>query len=133
MNPGAVECVSEQPNSADHILIGYTRGLLVLWNCKTLSAVQVCILSVLSKMPSFYLKNYLHLQTFVASQQLESVSWHPNGKKFVSAHNDGSYMVWTLGQEETDMFVKKEPNTISHYGPDPCKAITKILWSNTDV
>ncbi|XP_046447749.1 lethal(2) giant larvae protein homolog 1-like isoform X2 [Daphnia pulex] len=111
VNPGAVECVSEQPNSADHILIGYTRGLLVLWNCKTLSAVQ----------------------TFVASQQLESVSWHPNGKKFVSAHNDGSYMVWTLGQEETDMFVKKEPNTISHYGPDPCKAITKILWSNTDV
>nr|CAH0108278.1 unnamed protein product [Daphnia galeata] len=111
VNPGAVECVSEQPNSSEHILIGYTRGLLVLWNRKTLSADQ----------------------TFVASQQLESASWYPNGKKFVSAHNDGSSMIWTLGEEETEVFVKKEPNTTSHYGPDPCKAITKILWSKTDI
>lgn len=41
VNPGAVECVIEQPNSPDHILIGYTRGLLVLWNRKTLCADQV--------------------------------------------------------------------------------------------
>ena len=44
MNPGAVESISEQPNSPDHILIGYTRGLLVLWNRKTLSADQVILL-----------------------------------------------------------------------------------------
>ena len=42
-------------------------------------------------------------------------------------------MIWTLGEEETEVFVKKEPNTTSHYGPDPCKAITKILWSETDI
>nr|CAG4649920.1 EOG090X00I4 [Sida crystallina] len=42
VNPGAVESISEQPGHPDRILIGYTRGLLVLWNRKTLSADQVC-------------------------------------------------------------------------------------------
>lgn len=46
VNPGAVECISEQPNNPDHILIGYTRGLLVLWNRKTLSADQVNFLTI---------------------------------------------------------------------------------------
>lgn len=111
VNPGAVECVIEQPNSPDHILIGYTRGLLVLWNRKTLCADQ----------------------TFVASQQLEGASWHPNGQKFVSAHNDGSYMTWVLEQGETEMLVKKEPSITSPYGPAGCKAITKIFWKDTDL
>jgi len=31
VNPGAVETVSQQPGNADNILIGYSRGLLVLW------------------------------------------------------------------------------------------------------
>lgn len=45
VNPGAVECIIEQPTSSDHILIGYTRGLLVLWNKKSLSADQVFFFS----------------------------------------------------------------------------------------
>lgn len=40
VNPGAVETVSERPGHPDHILIGYTRGLLVLWNRTTLTAEQ---------------------------------------------------------------------------------------------
>nr|CAG4649071.1 EOG090X00I4 [Scapholeberis mucronata] len=110
VNPGAVECISEQPNNPDHILIGYTRGLLVLWNRKTLSADQ----------------------TFVASQQLESVSWYPSGQRFVSAHNDGSYMKWTIDQKVPETLSKKEPNIVSHYGPSACKAITKILWNQSN-
>ena len=41
VNPGAVETISQQPGDPDRILIGYTRGLLVLWNRKSLSADQV--------------------------------------------------------------------------------------------
>lgn len=41
VNPGAIEAVSEQPGNPDHILIGYSRGLIVLWNRKSLSATQV--------------------------------------------------------------------------------------------
>lgn len=130
VNPGAVECISEQPNNPDHILIGYTRGLLVLWNRKTLSADQVILFTSLFKEKLKLI--FFFFQTFVASQQLESVSWYPSGQKFVSAHNDGSYMKWAIDQKVPETPSKKEPNTVSHYGPTACKAITKILWNQSN-
>ena len=41
VNPGAVEVLCEQPHNPKHLLIGFTRGLLVLWNNENLSAFQV--------------------------------------------------------------------------------------------
>lgn len=76
----------------------------------------------------------LHAQVFVATQQLESTAWHPSGKKMMSSHNDGSYIVWRVtaddGGGETP--AKSEPSASTPYGPFPCKAITKILWNATD-
>lgn len=49
VNPGPVEVVAEQPNNPEKYLIGYNRGLMVLWDNKILSAdqfyiaTQVCI------------------------------------------------------------------------------------------
>lgn len=40
-NPGAVEAIAEQPGHPDNILIGYNRGLMVLWNKATPGAQQV--------------------------------------------------------------------------------------------
>lgn len=40
-NPGAVEAIAEQPGHPDSILIGYNRGLMVLWNKATPGAQQV--------------------------------------------------------------------------------------------
>lgn len=37
-NPGPVEVIVEQPLHPDKFLIGYNRGLLVLWDNKSLSA-----------------------------------------------------------------------------------------------
>ena len=92
-----------QPNENNRILIGYARGLIVLWDRS----------------------NQVALQTYVASQQLESLAWRNDGSQFVSAHNDGSYVVWsTQGNVEP----LEPPNT--PYGPYPCKAITKILWEH---
>lgn len=56
------------------------------------------------------------------NQQLESLCWSPDGNKFVSSHNDGSYIYWNAELDEPE----EEPITV--YGPFPCKAITKILW-----
>lgn len=42
INPGAVEAIAEQPGHPDNILIGYNRGLMVLWNKATPGAQQVC-------------------------------------------------------------------------------------------
>ena len=97
VNPGAVEAILEHEADMNKILIGYTRGLIVLWDKGTQTAIR----------------------NFVCQQQLESLSWLGENK-FVSSHNDGSYIVWdvnTGSQEEP-------PNT--PYGPYPCKSIIKF-------
>lgn len=97
VNPGAVEAILEHQADINRILIGYTRGLVVLWD----KSSQVA------------------LKTFVSQQQLESLSWMGD-TQFVSSHNDGSFVVWdaeTGAQEEP-------PNT--PYGPYPCKSIIKF-------
>ncbi|GFR33149.1 lethal(2) giant larvae protein homolog 1 [Trichonephila clavata] len=101
LNPGSVEAIAEHPLNPDKIVIGYNRGLMVLWDNKTLNSEN----------------------TYVVSQQLESLSWHRSGTKFISSHNDGAYVVWS----STDSS-KPEEAPVPPYGPFPCKAITKVLW-----
>ncbi|XP_024889956.1 lethal(2) giant larvae protein homolog 1 isoform X2 [Temnothorax curvispinosus] len=106
INPGAVEAIAEQPGHPDNILIGYNRGLMVLWNKATPGAQQLMGL-------------FSRAQTFVSTQQLESVHWISENR-FVSSHNDGSYAFWSPGSDAVP-----EPTTL--YGPFPCKAVNKIL------
>jgi len=40
-NPGAVEVIAEQPGNPNHILIAYSRGLIVLWDRLNSVAVKV--------------------------------------------------------------------------------------------
>ncbi|XP_033745086.1 LOW QUALITY PROTEIN: LLGL scribble cell polarity complex component 2-like [Pecten maximus] len=101
VNPGAVETIANHPTNPDKFLIGYNRGLIVLWDNKECNADQ----------------------TYNATQQLESVAWHRNGSEFISAHIDGSYIKW----KSTDSSEPKEP-ALTPYGPFPCKAISKVCW-----
>ncbi|XP_050298869.1 lethal(2) giant larvae protein homolog 1 [Anthonomus grandis grandis] len=98
VNPGAVESILEQPGQPNNILIGYNRGLMVLWNRSE---------NVASK-------------TFISNQQLECLCWKDE-QHFVTSHNDGSYMEWDVTQSE-----KPCGEPISTYGPYACKAIPKI-------
>ena len=97
VNPGAVEAILEHPTDTNKLLVGYTRGLVVLWDKGRQSAVR----------------------EFVSQQQLESLSWLGDDK-FVSAHNDGSYVVWDVHTGGED-----EP-PCTPYGPYPCKSILKF-------
>ncbi|XP_044734719.1 lethal(2) giant larvae protein homolog 1 isoform X2 [Chrysoperla carnea] len=99
INPGAVECIAEQPGRPDHILIGYAKGLMVLWSRGDTTA----------------------LQTFISTQQLESICWHSDAQHFTSSHNDGSYAIWDVTTGE-----KPCGEPVTTYGPFPCKAINKI-------
>lgn len=92
--------IAEQPGQPNNILIGYNRGLMVLWNRTDNTAVQ----------------------TFISTQQLESVCWHEDGQQFTSSHNDGSYATWDIDSGEKPV---SEPTTT--YGPFPCKAVGKIV------
>ncbi|XP_053607282.1 lethal(2) giant larvae protein homolog 1 isoform X2 [Plodia interpunctella] len=102
VNPGAVESLCEHPKVPTRLLIGYNRGLIVLWDRPTANPVD----------------------TFVSNQQLESLCWNDDGEHFTSSHNDGSYVMWAAGEAAGERPLK-EP--VSPYGPYPCKAITKIL------
>ncbi|KFM68057.1 Lethal(2) giant larvae protein-like protein, partial [Stegodyphus mimosarum] len=101
LNPGSVEAIAEHPLNSDKIIIGYNRGVMVLWDNKTLNPEK----------------------TYIGNQQLESVSWHRSGTKFMSSHNDGSYVIWSSADS-----TKPEESPAPPYGPFPCKPITKVLW-----
>uniref|UniRef100_A0A834R408 Lethal(2) giant larvae -like protein 1 n=1 Tax=Sarcoptes scabiei TaxID=52283 RepID=A0A834R408_SARSC len=103
--PGSVEIIQEHPKHRNKILIGYGRCLIVFWNYETDSVI-----------------NY-----FLIEQQLEHLSWNPNGSEFISCHNDGSFNTWSINQEQHECKNSKLP-----YGPFPCKAIKKIFWHTSN-
>ncbi|KFD69467.1 hypothetical protein M514_18339 [Trichuris suis] len=99
LNPGAVEAFAVNPKDPNRLLLGYNRGLIVLWD---FGLGRAC-------------------GTFVASHKVESLCWHDEEEKFCSSHTDGSYITWL---PKTDTTVQMD--TRSPFGPFPCKSITKI-------
>jgi len=97
-----VEALEEMPTNRNKLLIGYNRGLMVLWDREGQRTEQ----------------------TYISSQELQGFSWHPSGSRFKSAHNDGSLVTWDASVGGRTPL--EEPSTI--YGPFPCKPITKIIW-----
>ncbi|KAK7111660.1 lethal(2) giant larvae protein homolog 1-like isoform X2 [Littorina saxatilis] len=104
VSPGAVEAVAVHPTNSDKFLIGYNRGLIVLWDNKENKTEQ----------------------TYNATQQLESLAWNRNGEEFFSAHADGSYITWDAKESAEP---KEAP--VTPYGPFPCKAINKLQWKSS--
>lgn len=109
-NAGSVEAIQEHPEDSNKILIGYKKGLIVLWNHERCS-VQATFSVQSSDQP----------------QEVESISWHSDGTKFISAHGDGSLTKWSV---EGSLEV---PKAVTPLGPFPCKAITKVEWSDSSV
>ncbi|XP_018617624.1 LLGL scribble cell polarity complex component 2 isoform X1 [Scleropages formosus] len=99
-NLESVEDLQENPLNPRQVLVGYGRGLMVLWDLDVKCAVQ----------------------HFMGSQ-LESVWWMPDGEHILSSHSDGSYCRWMVNGEDT----QNEPEKEVPYGNFPCKAITKII------
>ncbi|XP_042198307.1 LLGL scribble cell polarity complex component 2 isoform X2 [Callorhinchus milii] len=103
---GPVEVLLENPRNPDQLLVGYSRGLVVLWD----------------------LQNNRATHHFLGDQQLDSVTWQRDGRQIVSSHSDGSYCQWPVSSND------KQPEPLENkvpYGPFPCKAIPKILWLST--
>ncbi|XP_015732038.1 lethal(2) giant larvae protein homolog 1 [Coturnix japonica] len=105
---GPVESIQEHPQDAGRLLIGYSRGLVALWDQST--------------------RTVQHL--FLGNQQLESLAWEHSGKNIVSSHSDGGYMVWAVGG--SGQRTQQPVMATIPYGPFPCKAISKILWRSCE-
>uniref|UniRef100_A0A7N8XG53 LLGL scribble cell polarity complex component 1 n=1 Tax=Mastacembelus armatus TaxID=205130 RepID=A0A7N8XG53_9TELE len=76
---GPVESLQEHPQQSGKVLIGYSRGLVVLWDLSARQADQL----------------------FLGKQQLESLVWERSASLFVSSHNDGGYSVWPVTSGNT--------------------------------
>lgn len=104
VNPGAVECVRLHPSHRHKLLIGYNRGLMVVYDRQKNTAIR----------------------TYVCNQSLECVCWSRDGGAFMSAHNDGSYIMWNA----QDLSNPDGPHT--PYGPFPCRSISQLDWFTTN-
>lgn len=67
-NPGAVEAIAEQPGHPDNILIGYNRGLMVLWNKATPGAQQVDVICLYVYTITLWRMQYSHAYTLSPNQ-----------------------------------------------------------------
>uniref|UniRef100_A0A673Z0X1 LLGL scribble cell polarity complex component 2 n=1 Tax=Salmo trutta TaxID=8032 RepID=A0A673Z0X1_SALTR len=102
-----VESLQENPVNPRQVLIGYGRGIMVIWDLERQSAVK-------------------HIP---ATQQLESVWWTEDGGHVLSSHSDGSYCRWMVAGEGTQSEQEKSEVPYGHF---PCKAISKIIQLPTE-
>uniref|UniRef100_A0A671L6N5 LLGL scribble cell polarity complex component 2 n=1 Tax=Sinocyclocheilus anshuiensis TaxID=1608454 RepID=A0A671L6N5_9TELE len=85
-NLECVETLHENPLNPRQVLIGYSRGLMVLWD----------------------LDRQCPIQHFLGTQQLESVWWMEDGGNILSSHSDGSYCQWTVTGEDPQTEPEKQ-------------------------
>ncbi|XP_037918905.1 syntaxin-binding protein 5 isoform X3 [Hermetia illucens] len=104
-HPGAVVGLTDNPLDANRLLIAFESGQIVLWDMRAKGAEI----------------------RWQSAEPLRSVSWHHEGKHFVSSHTDGSLCTWPL---------RATPKPQSHSFPhaktnkegklEACKPIHKV-------
>ncbi|KFB47059.1 AGAP004483-PA-like protein [Anopheles sinensis] len=102
LNPGAIESVKQLPNNHNHLMIAYNRGLAVLWDLESASVKQ-----------SFISPGHGQSVGLFIGQDSTQFTWY---------HADGSYATWDL-----DSPIPPENQKYVPYGPDPCKAIDRLI------
>lgn len=101
---GPVESIQEHPRDGGRLLIGYSRGLVALWEQSTRTVQHLFlgnqVLGLLGELGRLWPRVSPVLSVNpprVPPQQLESLAWEQSGKSIVSSHSDGGYMVWAVG------------------------------------
>ncbi|KFR07729.1 Lethal(2) giant larvae protein 2, partial [Nipponia nippon] len=98
-----VEALREHPKNPDQILIGYSRGLIVLWDLQNNKATPLRPLG---------------------REQLENLYWQRDGSKFISCHYDGSYTQWPVSSDN------RQPEPLENLVPYGQKLVPVNLgWS----
>uniref|UniRef100_A0A8D8IJ21 Lethal(2) giant larvae protein n=1 Tax=Culex pipiens TaxID=7175 RepID=A0A8D8IJ21_CULPI len=102
LNPGAIESVKQLPHNHNQLLIAYNRGLAVLWDLEASNVKR----------------------SFISPGHGQSVGLFisPCGTQFTWYHADGSFATWDL-----DSTIPPENQKYVPYGPDPCKAIDRLI------
>ena len=104
-HPGPVVHLSDNPLDANKLLIGYESGLIVLWDMRG---------------------KYAELR-WQSHEPLKSISWHYEGKHFVTSHIDGSLCTWplrTTPKPQLHVFPHAKPTKDGKL--ETCKPIHKV-------
>lgn len=130
-NPGSTEIISHHPRHEDLLLIGYSRGLVVIYDWR-----QHKIINYATTNHELEYACWCTLNGNYPSAQADATS-------FITTHSDGSYQIWdwlpdrassaAAATAPTDKIYFKLTSRESHtpYGPFPCKAINKVQWCGT--
>ncbi|KAL1131219.1 hypothetical protein AAG570_010837 [Ranatra chinensis] len=106
-HPGAVVHLSDNPLDSSKLLICFESGQLVLWDLR-LRAAEV---------------------RWQSTDPLKSVSWHNDGKQFLTSHTDGTLQTFSLRQPGKPVNIQQPHAKINKDGkPESCKPIQKVEW-----
>ncbi|XP_052807589.1 syntaxin-binding protein 5-like isoform X9 [Mya arenaria] len=108
-HPGPVLHLSDCPLDPSKLLIGFECGAIIFWDLKNKSA------------------DCRHQ----AAEPLRSISWHSEGKQFMSSHSDGSLLTWnvkTPGKPASIITPHAKPGKDGK--TEQCKPITKVEWKS---
>jgi syntaxin-binding protein 5 len=107
--PGRVVHLSDHPLDPSKVLIGFDSGLIVLWNLKIKRA---------------------EFHYYGTSEAMSSIGWFYDAKQFMSAHNNGSLIVWsTKGETKPTNILHphmNETDLVPRYN-----MIKKVCWEST--
>ncbi|XP_054724020.1 syntaxin-binding protein 5-like isoform X2 [Uloborus diversus] len=107
IHPGAVVHLSENPLDANKLLIGFERGLVVLWD----------------------LRNKAADARFNSSEStsLKSVTWQLEGRQFLCSQGEGSLTTWNVKVANKPVsVVYPHAKSLIDGKPEPCNGIYKV-------
>ena len=129
--PGSVVHISEHPSDSDLLLLGFQKGLIALWS---LSEHQVIshfmlmgsgVLSGGSENTGTTENEMNETKTATFPSQLTSICWSHEGQQFISAHFDGSLIVWNSKIPEQGPAYRK-----LKISPEISKAVNEVVSSD---
>ncbi|XP_037930713.1 syntaxin-binding protein 5 [Teleopsis dalmanni] len=104
-HPGAVIGLCDNPTDANKLLIAFECGLLVLWDLKARCAEI----------------------RWQSAEPVKSISWHYEGKYFVSSHTDGSICSWPCRSvAKPQSFVYPHAKVLKDGSSEKCQPIFKV-------
>ncbi|KAG8192245.1 hypothetical protein JTE90_014103 [Oedothorax gibbosus] len=106
-HPGAVIHLSENPLDSNKLLIGFEKGLVVLWD----------------------LRNKAADSRFNSSESciLKSVAWQLEGRQFICSQGEGSLTTWNIRDAKKPIsVVYPHAKSLIDGKPEPCNGIYKV-------
>lgn len=105
-HPGSVVHLSENPLDSNKLLIGFDKGLIVLWDLRNKAA---------------------DARFTSESTTLKSVAWQLEGRHFICSQGDGSLTTWNVKVSTKPISVVfPHAKSLIDGKPEPCNGIYKV-------